>query len=128
MDDVRRRLAQAARVWLRADEDAARQVTTHGVWQAPMPAVPLAGEEPEMVAVYGKDWPWLEAARCISPGDARHIARHHPARVLADVEALRQVVALCETETAETDGLPLAMRILELLARDNTARQEQPVR
>lgn len=39
-----------------------------------------------------------------------------PTRVLQDVEAKRAIVALCETETPETGGLPLALRTLRLLA------------
>ena len=42
--------------------------------------------------------------------------RFGPARVLRDVEAKRKIIALCETETDETGGRPLAVRILNLLA------------
>ena len=39
-----------------------------------------------------------------------------PARTLREVEAMRAIVALCETETGETGGRPLALRILRHLA------------
>lgn len=45
-----------------------------------------------------------------------HVLRHDPARVLAEVEAKRRIVDLCDTETPETGGLPLAIRTLRLLA------------
>lgn len=54
-------------------------------------------------------------------GDSfHHAARHDPARVLADVERTRRIIGLCETETPETGGLPLALRILRILADEPT--------
>ena len=38
------------------------------------------------------------------------------ARMLREVAVKRQIVALCETETDQTGGKPLATRILHLLA------------
>lgn len=48
--------------------------------------------------------------------DAAHIAAHDPAWALRDVAAKRAILALCETETGETGGRPLALRIMSLLA------------
>jgi len=47
-----------------------------------------------------------------------HIARHDPARVLRRVDATRKILALCETETDETGGRPLAQRIVRLLTAE----------
>ena len=51
-----------------------------------------------------------------APGLSAHVARHDPARVLREVAAKWQIVALCKTETDQTGGRPLATRILHLLA------------
>lgn len=40
----------------------------------------------------------------------------HMARERREVEAKRRIVDLCDTETPETGGLPLAIRTLRLLA------------
>ena len=42
--------------------------------------------------------------------------RFGPARVLREIETVRAIIALCETETDETGGRPLALRVLRHLA------------
>ena len=48
------------------------------------------------------------------PEDARPVLDAD--RALHEVTVKRQIVALCETETDQTGGKPLAIRILHLLA------------
>lgn len=50
------------------------------------------------------------------PDEEDFLNRFHDERVLAEVEAKRQIIDLCATETPETGGLPLALRTLRLLA------------
>ena len=51
------------------------------------------------------------------PAEAEHIARHDPARVLAEVDAKRRIVDRCEHyQTYEDYGWALADEVLSLLA------------
>ena len=55
------------------------------------------------------------------PAVAEHIARHDPARVLAECEAKRRIVELCEIVAdlpdVDTSAFTLALNTLEDLAR-----------
>jgi uncharacterized protein DUF6221 len=75
----------------------------------------LDEDEAAAKAVPGQAWYEPDDDRFSHYKDAAHIARHSPARVLRDVAARRQIIALCETETDETGGRPLALRILRIL-------------
>jgi hypothetical protein len=55
-------------------------------------------------------------ARFEIEANARFAAANDPARELRDIAAKRKIVELCATETDETGGRPLAIRILRLLA------------
>ena len=60
--------------------------------------------QPEMLGRYQPGWTtWPQVAAFAAAG-------------LRDIAAKRKIVALCETETDETGGRPLAIRIMSLLA------------
>lgn len=75
-------------------EQAARSATP-GPWKADDPTWAETIYGPDHVAVVaGGRWGG-EASVFESTDDALHIARYHPARVLAEVEAKRRIVDLC---------------------------------
>lgn len=55
-------------------------------------------------------------ARFETKANARFAAANDPASRRRDIAAKRKIVELCATETDETGGRPLALRILRLLA------------
>jgi hypothetical protein len=60
-----------------------------------------------------------DAADLIETGDSgvsRFIVRNDPSRVLREAAAKRAILSLCETETPETGGWPLALRIMRHFA------------
>lgn len=61
-------------------------------------------------------WPEVDSREDFEATNA-YRDRFPPARRLAEIEGDRQIIALCETETPETGGLPLALRTLRQLAR-----------
>lgn len=75
--------------------------------------------EDERLAIAARDepetgWWWSEDAES---APERHIARHDPARVLADVAAKRAIVAACAYNLEyEEYGHTLAERVLRALA------------
>lgn len=61
-----------------------------------------------------------DSTEAMDPGDARHIARWNPARVLAECEAKRRIVAVCEPQLGSGGGhdeeAVLANSVLRALA------------
>jgi hypothetical protein len=81
-------------VFLRARLDEDEQVaraTVEAPWIVP-------AYDPTVVKPYGSDGLIVRAS---GPGAAEHIALHDPARVLAEVDAKRRIVALCEPSLVE---------------------------
>lgn len=86
-------LADFLRARLDEDEAVAREATP-GPWRVDNPGFPEAIVDPAGEAIVsGSRWGG-EAPVFASGEDAKHIARHDPARVLADVEAKRRIVDL----------------------------------
>ncbi|WP_030670760.1 DUF6221 family protein [Streptomyces rimosus] len=79
MDD----LVQFLRDRLDEDEAVARACAGDGGWDA------------SNIAIYGPD---------LAPEVREHMARHDPARVLAEVEAKRQIIELCEPPLVDVTG------------------------
>jgi hypothetical protein len=86
---------------LTEDERVGRAATEGGSWKAKR----LDGDElfdGPFTAIYTVGFPWRETARCVGTSEVarsvvssegEHIARHDPARVLADVAAKRRILA-----------------------------------
>jgi hypothetical protein len=87
----------------------------------------LDEDEDAARAAGGQAWTWDGGLYATHPTDevvdyvygdnGPHIARHHPAHVLAEVEALRRVVDECEEVASMTQaGFIFALRVVRLLA------------
>lgn len=100
--------------WLRAQLDADERVARAAT---PGPWVWLAGR---VFQEHGDDRivvPTVNDLAVVEPEDLAHIARHDPARVLAEVQAKRRLVSEAEHYlNYEDHGLPLAEWILTFLA------------
>jgi hypothetical protein len=80
--------------------------------------------------IYGDAFPWQESARSLLPGDAAHIVRHDPARVLRQVEGLRIVMRehleeeCCAVCLDDVEGCPTLRALAAPYANHKDYRDE----
>lgn len=116
----------------RLNEDAAAaRVATSGPWWHNPGKQWLEGEAFESYDLskgqefvgYGGPHPFTGAVASTGPAshmqsmkDAAHIARHHPVRVLAEVDAKRRIVAAYENYDIDAPELDVPESVLRMLA------------
>lgn len=76
-----------------AEDEAVARAATRGPWAAYVGSVDGYGKQPVVQAGFDSAGSLDDSA---SPENAAHIARHDPARVLAECEAKRRIVDLRE--------------------------------
>lgn len=93
------------------DDEWAAQDATEGPWM-----IDYADGSDEPAGIYGSSR--MVVSGGLSATDAEHIVRNDPFLALAEVNAKRHIIALCEAPTAPADpgGEPWGLAILKQLA------------
>lgn len=113
-------LVEFLRARLDEDDAAAREA-----WAPNWPDPLTWFSEEETVGRVDEHWDIDSFGSAGLKADARHIARHDPARVLAEVDAKRRIVAFLDPKDAPPgEGAFIADKVLRLLALPYAGRSD----
>lgn len=96
-----------------AEDETAASAATDGPWFQGVSADGGQQVHSEALVIAGEEFTDVTTP-AVAALDAAHIARHHPARVLAECEAKRSIVAECEA-TINNGVSPSAVVMAELV-------------